>query len=644
LFCATRPDRLFSLPVQPTPGHPPAAPAGRYLYVLALGALGVVYGDIGTSPLYAIKQCFAAIPPTQENVLGVLSLVFWSLTAIISVWYLGVIMRADNRGEGGILALAALFGPLRGVKPAARRPLYMILGIFGAALLYGDGMITPAISVLGAVEGLSVATPVFQPYIVPIVLVILIGLFAVQRHGTARVGSMFGPITVLWFATIALLGLVSIARDPEIFAAINPLQAVRFFSANGWVGFVVLGSVFLVVTGGEALYADMGHFGRKPIRLAWYSLVFPALLLNYFGQGAELLRDPAAAANPFYLMAPSWGVYPLVLLATAAAVIASQAVISGAFSLTRQAVQLGLCPRIAIRHTSAREIGQIYVPHVNWALLLASIGLVVAFRSSGNLAAAYGVAVTATMAITSILIHRVMRRVWGWGVLAATVTVVPFLTMDLSFFGANALKIPTGGWFPLAVGAVGYVMLSTWQRGRELLAVRLSEVAVPLEILLGDLADEPPARVPGTAVFLTGQPDGVPHTLLYNLRHNKVLHERNVFLTIMTEEIPHVPEERRVKVDRLADEMFRVTARYGFMDEPDVPEILESSRSKGLNVIEEATTYFVGRETLLATKRPGMPLWREKLFALMSRNTQRATTAFNVPSDHVIEIGAQIEL
>ncbi len=623
------------------------APSGRYLALLSLGALGVVYGDIGTSPLYALRECFSpahGLPVTRENVIGVLSLIFWSLTALISVWYLGVIMRMDNRGEGGILALTALFGSLRDVKHNARRPLYMMLGVFGAALLYGDGMITPAISVLSAVEGIGVATPVFQRYVVPVTLVILGGLFMVQRFGTHRVGAMFGPITLVWFVTIAVLGAVTLAREPHILEAINPWAGVEFFLRNRWQGFVVLGSVFLVVTGGEALYADMGHFGRRPIRLAWYALVFPSLLLNYFGQGAVLLQDPTAASNPFYRMAPDWALYPLIILATTAACIASQAVISGAFSLTRQAVQLGLAPRLTVKHTSAKEMGQIYVPAINWALLIASLALVAEFGTSSNLAAAYGVAVTATMAITTFLAHRVMTRIWGWGLAGASALAMLFLSFDLSFFGANALKILHGGWVPLAVGAFGYVLLTTWQRGRALLASRLSERTMPLQLLLGDIAAEPPLRVRGTAIFLTATPDGVPYTLLANLRHNQVLHERVVFLTVSTRETPQVADEDRVVVERIAEGFYRVTAYYGFIEEPDVLEVIEACNRKGLVIAMEATTFFIGRETLLPSDRPGMPIWREKLFALMSRNTPRITTSFNIPTEQVIEVGAQIEL
>jgi KUP system potassium uptake protein len=624
-----------------------APPKGRYLAILSLGALGVVYGDIGTSPLYALRECFSGphgIAPTRDNVLGVLSLIFWALTVVISIKYLLLIMRADNRGEGGILALTALFGSLRDVKLGAPRPVYMVLGIFGAALLYGDGMITPAVSVLSAVEGLNVATPVFEPYVIPITLAILIGLFAVQHLGTGRVGAFFGPFTMLWFATIAFLGGREIVTEPTILGAVNPVHAVRFFADNGWHAFVVLGSVFLVVTGGEALYADMGHFGRRPIRLAWFAIVFPALLLNYFGQGALLLDNAAAATNPFFLLAPHWAIVPMVVMSTIAAAIASQAVISGAFSMTRQAVQLGLCPRLVIKHTSARQIGQIYVPAINWALLVAAVGLVVSFGTSSNLAGAYGVAVTATMAITTILAHRVMVRIWKWNTVAAALVTILLLFVDLSFLGSNLLKIQSGGWFPLAIGVIGYVLLSTWQRGRQLLNVRLNEQAVPLQILLGDIAAEPPHRVPGTAIFMTAQSDGVPYTLLYNLRHNQVLHERVILMTVVMTEVPRVRPAERVTIEPLSEGFYRISARYGFMDEPDVQEILERCRDKDLPITNEASTFFVGRETLFATERPGMPLWRDKLFALMSRNTPRITTSFNIPTEQVIEIGAQVEL
>jgi KUP system potassium uptake protein len=628
-------------------GASATAPRGRYLALLSLGALGVVYGDIGTSPLYAIRECFSpryGLQPDRINVLGILSLIFWSLTLLISVWYLGVVLKADNKGEGGILALTALFGPLSSLKLGQRRPIYMTLGIFGAALLYGDGMLTPAISVMGAIEGLKVATPVFEPYIVPIVVLILIFIFSFQRFGTAKVGYAFGPVTMIWFAAIGTLGVISVAREPGVLAAINPVYAIRFFLDHGWAGFPVLGSVFLVVTGGEAIYADMGHFGRRPIRLAWYSIAFPGLLLNYFGQGALLLRDPNSVANPFFHLAAGWMLYPMVVLATMAAVIASQAVISGSFSVTRQAVQLGLAPRFVVKHTSAREIGQIYVPGINWLLLIASIGIVIGFRTSGNIASAYGVALTFTMAITTLLAFRYMTRLRGVSHRRALLIVGGFLLMVLAFLGANAFKIPHGGWFALVIGILGYTLLTTWQRGRSLLAQRLGEQTMPLQILLGDIAAEPPLRVRGTAIFMTAQSDGVPYTLLHNLRHNQVLHERVIFLTVTTTEVPRVEPEERIAIEKIAEGFYRITASYGFVEEPDVMEIIEACRGKGLTIAVEATTFFVGRETLLASERPGMPQWRERLFSVMARNTPRITTSFNIPTGQVIEIGAQIEL
>ncbi|HEV2844700.1 MAG TPA: KUP/HAK/KT family potassium transporter, partial [Thermoanaerobaculia bacterium] len=504
----------------------------RYLLGLSLGALGIVYGDIGTSPLYALRECFHgphAVPPSHDNVLGVLSLVFWSLVIIISIKYLVFVMRADNRGEGGILALMALVPP-RYREARSGQWVLVAMGLFGAALLYGDGMITPAISVLSAVEGLEVATPFFNPYIVPITLVILLVLFAIQRRGTAGIGALFGPVMILWFATLAVLGAFWIVRVPAVLAAVNPGHAVRFFAQNGWQGFLVLGSVFLVVTGGEALYADMGHFGRRPIRLAWFTLVLPALLLNYFGQGALLLTHPDAAENPFYelarRLAPDWILYPMVILATAATVIASQAVISGAFSLTRQAVQLGYIPRMEIIHTSGREIGQIYIPSINWLLMLSTFGLVLGFQKSTNLAAAYGVAVTATMVITTLLACMVALRLWNWKpALVLPVTAV-FLLLDSSFFGANIIKLADGGWFPLLVGLVIYTLMATWKKGRQILAERLADGALPFEQFVASVGPEGPRRVSGTAVFMARDPRGTPTALLHNLKHNKVLHAR----------------------------------------------------------------------------------------------------------------------
>ena len=622
-------------------------PSGRYLGTLTLGALGVVYGDIGTSPLYALRECFTgphAIPLTSDNVLGVLSLILWSLVFVISIKYLAFVMRADNRGEGGIMALLALIHPTRPTKRSQQRWLLLTLGLFGAALLYGDSMITPAISVLSAVEGLSVATPVFDRYVVPITIVILVALFMFQKRGTGGVGAVFGPVMLAWFAVLAVLGAAHILQDPSVLAAVNPAHAVSFFARNRWPGFLVLGAVFLVVTGGEALYADMGHFGRRPIRMAWFGLVVPALLLNYFGQGALLLGHPDAAASPFYRLVPAWGVYPLVTLATAATVIASQAVISGAFSLTRQAVQLGYAPRLRVEHTSREEIGQIYVPSVNWALMLFTIALVLGFRSSSNLAAAYGVAVSSDMLITSLLLFVVSREVWGWRLAPSLVMTASFAAADIAFLGANAVKIPQGGWFPLVVAACAFTLMSTWKRGREILAHRLLEHSVPLQVLLGDIAADPPERVPGTAVYMVRTPDVTPPSLVHNLAHNKVLHEKIVFLSVLTEEVPYVPQSERVKVEALGKSFYSVIARYGFMQDPNIPFVLEQCKAHGLDILVSGTTFFLGRETLLATARPGMAEWREKLFSLLSRNAARATDFFRIPPEQVFEIGVQVEL
>jgi KUP system potassium uptake protein len=608
----------------------------------ALGALGVVFGDIGTSPLYAIRECFFgphAVEPSRINVLGVMSLIFWALIIIVSIKYLVFVMRADNRGEGGILALMAL---VRTEKKG--RWILIVMGIFGAALLYGDGMITPSISVLSAVEGLGVATHLFDPYVVPITIAILIGIFLLQRRGTAGIGKLFGPVMILWFTSLAVLGLLWIARHPSILLAINPVNAVRFFAANGRHGFLVLGSVFLVVTGGEALYADMGHFGRRPIRFAWFSFVLPALMLNYFGQGALLLEKGGGVQHPFYNLAPSWALYPLVVLSTIAAVIASQAVISGAFSLTRQAVQLGYCPRVEIIHTSEEEIGQIYIPAVNWVLMLSTIGLVLGFQESSNIAAAYGVAVTTTMVITTLLAFVVEREVWGWSTLAAGALTATFLTIDLSFFGANIIKVPDGGWFPLAIAGLVYLLMSTWKQGRRILADKLREEALPIEQFVNNIQPNSPARVPGTSVFLTTNPAGTPVTLLHNLKHNKVLHETVVLMTVVTEEVPWVSAKDRVEVEDMGKGFYRLKARYGFTQDPRAQDVLDCAREDGLFLDMMKTTFFLGRETLIPSNRAGMFLWRKKLFALMSRNAQRFTDFFRIPVNRVVELGMQVTL
>ena len=625
-----------------------AAPSTRGLPLAALtiGALGIVYGDIGTSPLYALRECFHGahgIAATRDNILGVLSLIFWSLTLIISIKYLVFVMRADNKGEGGILALLALVSQQRQPHTGTRVSL-IALGLFGAALLYGDGMITPAISVLGAIEGLEVATVFFAPYVAPVAVVILLGLFVIQSHGTERIGFLFGPVMIAWFAVLAALGIRWIVRDLHVLAAFNPAYAVQFFAAEGWHAFVVLGSVFLVVTGGEALYADMGHFGPRPIRLAWFALVMPALVLNYLGQGAMLLRHPENAASPFYLLAPRWALYPLVGLATMAAIIASQALITGAFSLTRQAIQLGYCPRLEIDYTSPHQQGQIYMPQVNWILMICTIGLVLGFRSSSALAAAYGIAVTSTMVITTLLAYLVARRSWGVPRVVAGSLAAFFLFIELGFFGANVIKIPHGGWFPLAVGAVLYLLLSTWKKGRALLASRMRERMYPFERFLADIAASPPYRVPGTAVFMTGNLVGTPATLLHNLEHNHVLHERVILLTVVTNDVPHVAEDERVEVEPLGQGFYRHTIHYGFMEEPDVPGVLAAGARRTQSIDVEHTTFFLGVETLISTEREGMPRWRERLFALMSRNAVRATTFFRIPPERVVELGMQIEL
>ena len=606
-----------------------------------------MFGDIGTSPLYAIKESFGGghhLALNHDNVVGVLSLMSWALFSIVTLKYVMLIMRADNRGEGGIMALMALVR--RSLhKNDQLRWLLLGLGMFGAALFYGDGMITPAISVLSAVEGLEVATPVLKPYVIPLTLAVITVLFIVQQTGTARVASLFGPIMVVWFLVLAVLGLTSVVQTPSVLVALNPYYCFEFFVNNRGTGFLVLGAVVLAVTGAEALYADMGHFGKRPISLAWLWFVFPALLLNYFGQGALLLREPHTVQHPFFHLAPDWALYPMVALATLATVIASQAVISGAYSLTRQAIQLGYCPRLMIEHTSEKAIGQVYLPWINWTLYLAVIGLVLGFGSSSNLAGAYGVAVTATMAIDSLLIFFVMRKLWNWSLWVALPISAFFLFIDLSFFSANVLKIFEGGWFPVVVGVVVFVLLSTWKRGREILFAKLHPGAIPLDPFIKSITQHPPVRVPGTAVFLTASQEGVPHALLHNLNHNKVLHERVVLLTVRSEDIPHVPDSQRIDVAPLGHDFFRVTVHYGFKDEPDLPTALEGCKCKGLEFSMMETSFFLSRQTLVPMPdEPGMAFWREKLFAAMSRNATSATVFFKIPSNRVVELGTRIEL
>ncbi|MGA9395555.1 MAG: potassium transporter Kup [Azonexus sp.] len=619
---------------------------GKRLAVLALAALGVVYGDIGTSPLYAVKEVFAGnhpIPVNEANIFGSLSLFFWALIVVVSVKYVTFIMRADNRGEGGIMALIAL--ALRDVqnKPKQARAV-MIVGILGAAMFYGDGMVTPAISVLSAVEGLEVATPAFKHFVIPITLVVLFGLFYIQRHGTALVGTFFGPVMLLWFTTLALLGVSNIVAHPAILHALNPLYGITFLFDNKAMALVAMGNVVLAVTGAEALYADMGHFGRKPIQSAWFAFVLPSLVLNYFGQGALIFANPEAAKNPFFLSAPEWALYPLVGLATLATVIASQAVISGAFSVTRQAMQLGFVPRMEVQHTSDKEQGQIYLPAVNWGLMLAVMILVLGFKSSNNLAAAYGIAVTGDMVITSLLATVVVARAWGWGWARAGALFACFLVVELVFLAANILKIPDGGWFPLVAGVVVFVLMTTWKRGRQLLSDRLKGERIELPLFLESLAASMPTRVEGTSVFLNSDPNGVPHALLHNLMHNKVLHERVVLVSAQFFDVPYVPAIDRVEVRELRDNFWSVIIQYGFKDEPDIPLALSMCADAGLEFNALDTSYFIGRETLIPRLKSDMAFWREKIFVAMSRNSGSATEFFKIPSNRVVELGTQVEL
>ncbi len=619
------------------------------LAALSTAALGVVFGDIGTSPLYALRECFDsphAMSLTRDHVLGVLSLIFWALVLIVSIKYIALVMRADNKGEGGILALLSLaFPEKRRAERTGRLSRVMVgLGLFGAALLYGDGMITPAVSVLGAVEGLKVIAPTLENWVVPATAVIIAVLFMAQRAGTGAVGKVFGPVMVVWFTVLSVLGVSGILREPGVLAALNPWYAVKFLLEGRWQVFPILGSVFLVVTGGEALYADMGHFGRRPIRIAWFTLVLPSLFLNYLGQGALLLTDPESVHNPFYNLAPKWALIPLVALATAAAVIASQALISGAFSLTMQGIQLGYIPRLVIEHTSERQRGQIYLPQVNLALAVACLGLVFGFQSSSNLAGAYGIGVIMTMGIDTLLFFFAARRLWNWPWWLASLVCVPILLVELSFFAANALKIPKGGWFALVVGLALFTLMLTWKRGRELLWRRIRSSSIPAEKFIESIERRQPARVDGTAVYMAGSPDGTPIALLHNLKHNKVLHRRVVFLTIQVDEDPRVPDDQRVEVEKLSLGFWRVRARFGFFEEPDVPMVLEMCAKLGLEFREHETTFFLSRETVIPARKPGMALWRERLFGLMSRNAQSATAFFGLPANRVVELGMQVEI
>ncbi len=624
-----------------------ASSARARLVTTAIAAMGVVYGDIGTSPLYAMKEAFNgphAMAVTPANILGILSLIFWALTITVTFKYVKFITRADNRGEGGIMALTALVLRTKGVSP---RLMWFLtgLGMFGAALFYGDAVITPAMSVLSAVEGLEVATPVFKPYVMPLTLFILTGVFLVQPRGTASLGALFGPVMLFWFGALGTLGVIGILKHPGVLTAINPWHAIHFFVENRGHGFLALGAVVLAITGGEALYADMGHFGRRPIKWAWLVYVFPCLFLNYLGQGALILDNPAAIKNPFFLLAPVELLYPMVALATAATIIASQAVISGAFSLTSQAMQLGYCPRIQVKFTSEHEKGQIYIPNINWLLLVAVLALVLGFKTSSNLAAAYGIAVTMTMMLTTVLAFVVVRSLWNWSWLQAGLFLAFFMVVDLAFLSANLMKVADGGWFPLVLGLSVFVLFSTWQRGRALLYKKLQQDSMPLDAFLKSLDYGGPQRVAGTGIFLTPQPDSVPRAMLHNLLHNKVLHERVILLNVKMRDIPHVNAADRMQAEALPQGFFRVILNYGFKDTPDIPAALEHLGEQGMAPLEMMeTSFFLGRETIVPNAVPAMNFWRQVLFIWMFRNADTATAYFKIPTNRVVELGTQIEL
>ncbi len=633
-----------------TPSHHHGAvnPGKGAGLALVIGAIGVVFGDIGTSPLYTLKEAFSAhygLRNDHDTVLGVLSLAFWALNIIVTLKYVTIIMRADNDGEGGIMALMAL--AQRTLRHGSRSAYVVgILGIFGASLFFGDGVITPAITVMGAVEGLEVAAPGLGRFVVPITLVVLAALFAAQRFGTERVGKVFGPVMVLWFLALAAIGIWNVLSTPEVLKAFNPWWGWRFFLEHGWHGIFILGAVVLAVTGGEALYADMGHFGAPPIRNGWYFFVLPCLMLNYLGQGAVVLQRPEAVANPFFESVPGWALYPMIVLATLAAVIASQSVITGAYSVARQAMQLGYIPRMRIKHTSHDTIGQIYIPAVNWGLALLVFGLVLAFQSSSNLAVAYGISVSATMLIDTLLLALVARMLWPrarYGILALCAL---FLLVDVGFVVANGIKLMQGAWFPVVLGIVLFTMMRTWRRGRELLREEMSKDGIQLATFLPGLMLAPPVRVPGTAVFLTPTPGVVPHALLHNLKHNKVLHERNVFLTVETLNVPYAPKDKRMTITAISgDDFHRVIIRYGFMEQPDVPvALMRSCDQCDLSFNPMDTTYFTSRETIVAGRRRGMPIWRDKLFAFMHTNAAPATNFFRIPGNRLVELGAQVEI
>jgi KUP system potassium uptake protein len=618
----------------------------KKLSALTIGAIGVVFGDIGTSPLYALKESFSpthGIPLNATTVYGILSVMFWAMTALVTVKYLLFMMRADNKGEGGILALTAL--AQRCFRKGTRRHWWVVaLGMFGAAMFYGDAIITPAMTVLSAVEGLDIITPAFSKFVMPISIGIIVGLFVIQRHGTATVAKFFGPTMVVWFLVLALLGLMQIADNPGILKALNPWYSWQFFIEHKVAAWITLGAVVLCVTGGEALYADMGHFGRSPIRVGWFSLVWPALLLNYFGQGALLIADPASIKNPFFLMTPSWALFPMVILATSAAIIASQAVISGAFSLTKQAIQLGYLPRFAIQHTNENEAGQIYVPFVNWGLLLGILVLVVIFKTSSNLSAAYGIAVMLTMTIDTLLLLVVMIYIWKWSRLITAILIGGILVNDLMFLSATLVKVGDGGWFPLLIGAAIFTIMSTWRRGREIVRRKVNDGAMPLKGFVESIALSDTPRVEGTGVFMTTNPDGVPNALLHNLKHNKVLHGRVIILSIVIEDIPRVPKEDYIWIDNHGHGFYTITAHYGFKESPNVPVMLEDCRLQSMKFDMMDTSFFVNRESLIATPKGGMALWREHIFVWMSHLAAKASDYFRIPTNRVVELGTQVEI
>jgi len=632
--------------VQSTDSAPASSPRPRAaLAGLTLGALGVVYGDIGTSPLYALKEIFHAghVSPTPEHVLGVLSLVFWTITVVVSLKYVLLILRADNHGEGGLIAMLALALQAVGERAALRGRL-LVVGMFGTAIFYGDGVITPAISVLSAVEGLEIAAPALHDAVVPITLLVLTGLFAAQRLGTGGIGRAFGPVTLLWFVVLVLLGLPHVLARPEVLAALNPAHAAGFIAEAPGVAFVALGAVVLVVTGGEALYADLGHFGRLPIRIAWYGLVMPALVINYFGQGALLLADPAAVENPFYLMAPAWARLPLVFLATAATVIASQALITAAFSVTKQAMQLGLLPRMRVLHTSVRDLGQIYVPAVNWGLYACIVLAVVLFKTSSALASAYGIAVTLDMTITTVMTFFVIRHGWKYPLPLCLAATGLFFVIDVLFFASNLLKLLAGGWFPLVIGVAMFTLMLTWHRGRRLMADRLRDEAIGLEDFLESVFLSPPQRVPGTAVFLSAEEGLTPNALLHNLKHNKVLHEVNLFVSVRHHEVPWIGFDRRIELQPLGHDCWQVTLHYGFKNDPDVPRALALLESRGVPLPGMDTSYFLSRDVVVPALGGGMALWREKLFAAMHRNASAAADFLHLPPNRVVELGTQVQI